>query len=561
LLRLRQRRHQPLLRRERVADRVVVGEARVALHLLEQPRSVPEEAVVVTPHRAGGDQPHGQSQPLRARQTQLFARLDRTLEELSHRRRHTELGIVAEAGQHLDRAPDLAARHQVVSEPRRVCGALDDPHDARVQLAPVFRAEPGVEQLRPVALAEAVALRCGRQDTGRHQLVERTVDPRGIGMQRERRVLVQRQRSRIGQRQHLAELARVGGQRCDPPRARGRQRARQVVRAERVRQHPAAGLIAGDALIDEMLRQLHRRARASLRELVRAGRKRDDMVDVTEHRAHELFGLLGRQRPDRHDVTDLPDHLQRGRLGLGLGREQQRQAASLALVRERRQQRSRRLVDALEVVDREHQSLGARYGQEPVAQCGLYVPALGRRAGRLRTVAGELGDDARQHRAMRPRGFAGDVGKGREQLRGERPHHAVVALPGVACVGPQDGGAEQLGLEHVGVEQTRPAHALRALDQQRRAFVFERQQQRARLGQLAIATDQRRRRQVRLRDLGQLAERKAGDHAQPLHDLGRVGRPAHRIEAQQGHDQIAERDRHFRLELDRRGRRRAPDVA
>jgi hypothetical protein len=230
----------------------------------------------------------------------------------------------------------------------------------------------------------------------------------------------------------------------------------------------------------------------------------------------------------------------------------------LRAVRERGQQRRGRLVDRLDVVDRDHQAPTAGDRQQEIAQRGLDVPALGSPLGgggsarRAEHVCEQLG--------ARLRAALGEIGKRVAQLRAQRPDDAIVAMRGVGGVGAQHGGAEQLGLQHARVEKARAAAAGRALDQQAQAMA---EHGAAELGahrlHERVAADQRRGDQVRARDLGTLL-RQPGDPGEPLHHVRGRARSRGAIELQQLHDQLREPQRQPGDELVQRRWSVAPGV-
>jgi hypothetical protein len=112
-----------------------------------------------------------------------------------------------------------------------------------------------------------------------------------------------------------------------------------------------------------------------------------------------------------------------------------------------------------------------------------------------------------------------------DQLLRERARSGEVALMLAAGVGAQHGRAEQLGLEHEGIDQARAPESGLGLDQQPATAGAQRALQLpAEREQRLLAADQHRRREVGLGNAQRLVALEAGERIEPLHDLVRAAR-------------------------------------
>ena len=131
-------------------------------------------------------------------------------------------------------------------------------------------------------------------------------------------------------------------------------------------QRPAG--VADQLAIDQVLSQLHALARVAASDLVDRGGQGCDVVDVAEQRLEQHPRLLGGKRLQRKRLAATLEHLEcEHRFGFAVRRHCQKQPTAARAVGERGQHGGRWFVDALQIVDRDHQRLLAAHLEQTAA--------------------------------------------------------------------------------------------------------------------------------------------------------------------------------------------------
>ena len=189
---------------------------------------------------------------------------ERAFEQRDRRQR----GVQVERTQQLDAFAFAPAAEQVMraaqARRRRVRASMIG--EARVQRRAPLGRERVVQHRQEAALREAIALGVRDQDARRDQLVERGEHAPLVAVLGQRRVVAERERIAVGEHStspssRASAASAVTRAASDADSVLGRSPS-----GELARQRPAAGFVAREAAIDQVLRELHRRARVALRQ-------------------------------------------------------------------------------------------------------------------------------------------------------------------------------------------------------------------------------------------------------------------------------------------------------
>jgi hypothetical protein len=311
----------------------------------------------------------------------------------------------------------------------------------------------------------------------------------------------------VRERLCLGQEARVPRQARGSRLQRVRAAAWQVVVGQSAWQRPVSRCVADQSSIDEVLRHLERLTGIAARDVVDLASHKAEVCDVAEQRAEELAGLLARQRRKCELGAAARERAERvATFGLRIRGECDEDAAAVGLVDQLCEQRRRRLIDLVHVVDCDQERMCAAHAAPPAAKCALQSRGIERRVGEASKFGPHLGCR-----------FASVVCGGRRRARkqlwkvrgrsAERHRIEQVVcerardrerVTRTRCGRAQDREALCLRFEHAGVQQTRPASAGRPFDhhagdtaQARISHVP------AQLRQHLVASDQRGRREIR----------------------------------------------------------------
>jgi hypothetical protein len=222
------------------------------------------------------------------------------------------------------------------------------------------------------ALTEQVVTVALLDHAGAQQLVEREERAAGVAAvdqlgevldQHVRLGLPQRARVVARQREAERERARVVAERAQAALEHRVERRRQRLVAQVPGQSPLAALVAGDPVVDHVLRVLHAGLRTALRELVQPGRRVVETRTGSEQRLQQLARVLRADRRELDPALGPAQLLERGRCVREHGRVAGGHEQQPAIGGEQRQateHAERRGVGAVHVVDGDQHALAAR---------------------------------------------------------------------------------------------------------------------------------------------------------------------------------------------------------
>jgi hypothetical protein len=167
-------------------------------------------------------------------------------------------------------------------------------------------------------------------------------------------------------------------------------------------------------VVDEVLGQIQHGARTSVRDREDLGRRHLQVGHIAEQRAEQALSLAGIQRAQGRLLAASRQHLHGQAARLVLGRRDQQQARAVGHIQERRQHGRRRRIDAVHIVDRQHQRTLHARDREHELRRALHLL-------RVQPRIVELAHDRPTRRCQRPRaGLEQQLGAGRDRQVGRR---------------------------------------------------------------------------------------------------------------------------------------------